>query len=100
MKDLFRQAQQLQARLAQVQQELENKTVEVEVGGGVVKIVINGQQKVQQLKLSPQAVDPADIELLEDLLVAAMNEAVARSQEMAQKDLAAVTGGLKLPGLP
>lgn len=100
MKDLFRQAQQLQARLAQMQQELGNKTIEVEVGGGAVKIVINGQQKVQQLKLSPQAVDPADIELLEDLLVAAMNEALARSQEMAQKDLAAVTGGLKLPGLP
>ncbi len=100
MKDLFRQAQQLQARMAQVQQDLEHKTVEVEVGGGAVKIVINGQQKVQQLKLSPQAVDTADIELLEDLLVAAMNEAVARSQEMAQKDLAAVTGGLKLPGLP
>ena len=100
MNKLFmRQAKELQAKLAKAQEELEDTTLEASAGGGAVTITINGQQKVQSVKISPEAVDPQDIELLEDLILTAMNEAVKKSQELAQERLGALTGGLKIPGL-
>ena len=86
----------LEAKLAKAQQELEQATVEASAGGGAVKIVITGQQKVQKVTISPEAVDPAAIDLLEDLVLTAVNDAIARSQELAQKKLSSATG-LKLP---
>lgn len=95
---MMRQARELEAKLAKAQQELEQATVEASAGGGAVKIVMNGQQKVQKVSISPEAVDPSAIDLLEDLVQTAVNEAVARSQELAQKKLSSLTG-LRLPGL-
>jgi DNA-binding YbaB/EbfC family protein len=100
MNKLFmRQAKELQAKLAKAQEELEDATLEASAGGGAVTITINGQQKVQSVKISPEAVDSQDVELLEDLILTAMNEAVRKSQELAQERLGSLTGGLKIPGL-
>lgn len=98
-KNLMRQAQQLQARLAKVQEELESETVEATSGGGVVKVVINGKLKVLSVKISPEAVKAEEVDLLEDLVMAAVNEAVDKAQEMASRRLSAVAGGLKFPGM-
>ena len=98
-KHMMRQAQELQARLAKAQQELNNATVEASSGGGAIKITINGQQQIQSVKISPEVVNPDDIELLEDLVLTAVNEATTKSQELAAKHLGGITGGLKIPGL-
>lgn len=94
---LMRQAQQLQGKLEKIQQELEKATVEASSGGGAVTVVMTGQQQVQSVKISPEAVD--DIEMLQDLVLTAMNEAVKKSKELAADRLGALTGGLKIPGL-
>ena len=98
-KFILRQAQQLQTKLAEAQQELENATLEASSGGGVVKVTINGQQKIQSVKISPEVVNPDDVELLEDLVLTAVSEAVAKSQQLAAEHLGELTGGLKIPGL-
>jgi DNA-binding YbaB/EbfC family protein len=99
MNKFVRQAQQLQAKLEKAQQELEQTTVEATSGGGAVKVVITGQQKVESVKISPEVVDANDIEMLEDLVLSAVNEAIRQSQELAASRLGAITGGLKIPGL-
>ena len=96
---MLRQAQELQARLAKAQEELANATVEGSAGGGAVKIVMNGHQEVQSVKISPEAVDPQDVALLEDMVLAAFKDAFAKAQDLAQKRMASITGGLKIPGL-
>jgi DNA-binding YbaB/EbfC family protein len=98
-KHLIRQAKELQAKLAKAQEELGNAQVEASAGGGAVTIVIDGHQKVQSVKISPEAVDLQDIGLLEDLVLAAVNEAIKKSQELAQDRLGELTGGFKIPGL-
>jgi len=98
-KFMLQQAQKLQAKLAKAQEELNNLTVEASSGGGAVKVTINGQQKIQSVKISPEVVNPDDVELLEDLVLTAVSEAVAKSQEAAAKHLGGLTGGLKIPGL-
>jgi DNA-binding YbaB/EbfC family protein len=98
-KRLLRQAQQLQARLAKAQEELGDMTVEATSGGGAVRVVIDGRQKVHSVEISPEVISAEDAELLQDLVMAAMNEAVAKSQELANKHLGSVTGGLNIPGL-
>ncbi len=89
---------QMQARMAKIQEELNNETVQASAGGAV-KVVMNGHQVVQSIKIDPSAVDPEDVEMLEDLIVAAVNEAVTKSKELAAKRLGALTGGMKIPGL-
>ncbi len=96
---MFQQAQKLQAKLAKAQEELSNITLEASSGGGAVKVTINGQQKIQSVKISPEVVNPDDVELLEDLVLTAVNEAIAKSQEAASEQLGGLTGGLKIPGL-
>ncbi len=96
---ISRQAQKLQEKLAKIQEELANATVEASCGGGAVTIVMSGNQRVKAVKISPDAVDPEDIGLLEDLVMTAVNEAIERSQELAQSRLNEITGGLKIPGL-
>jgi len=98
-KFMIQQAQQLQAKLAKAQQELGDITVEASSGGGAVNVVINGQQKIQSVKISPEVVNSDDVELLEDLVLTAVSEAIAQSQELAAKHLGELTGGLKIPGL-
>jgi DNA-binding YbaB/EbfC family protein len=95
----IRQAQELQAKLAKAQEELAQATIEVSSGGGAVKVTVNGQQEVQSVKISPEAINPDDVELLEDLILAAVNEAMSKSKELAAERLGKITGGLKIPGL-
>jgi nucleoid-associated protein EbfC len=90
---------EMQARLAKMQEELGEQTVEATAGGGAVKVVMSGHQQVKSVVLDPAAVDPDDVEMLQDLIAAAVNEAVAKSQELATKRLGSLTGGLKIPGL-
>ncbi len=99
MNRFMRQAQELQAKLAKAQEELGNIIVEVSSGGGAVKITINGKQEIQSVKISAEVVNPDDIELMEDLVLAAVREAITKSQEMASKRLGGLTGGLNIPGL-
>ena len=95
----LKQAKQLQAKLAKAQEELAQATVEASSGGGAVTIIMSGNQTVKEVKISPDAVDTEDIQLLEDLVMTAVNEAIGRSQELAQSRLGEVTGGLNIPGL-
>lgn len=95
----LRQAQQLQAKLEKAQEELEKTTVEASSGGGAVTVVITGQQRVVSVKISAEVVDSEDVELLEDLVLTAVNEAMRKSQELAASRLGKLTGGLKIPGL-
>lgn len=96
---MLRQAQQLQAKLAKIQDDLENEVVSGTAGGGVVKASVTGKLKVKSIEISPEAVDPKDVELLNDLVLAAINDALDKAQELAQSRLGAITGGMNIPGL-
>ena len=96
---MMRQVQQLQAKMVKAQQELAEVSLEVTSGGGVVKVTVTGQQVIQAIKISPEVVNPEDVELLEDLVLAAVSEALTKSQQMASERLEGLTGGLNLPGL-
>ena len=98
-KFIMRQAQELQAKLAKAQQELENVTLEVSSGGGAVTVTVNGQQEIQSVKISPEVVNPEDVEMLEDMVLTAVSEALVKSQEAAAGKLGGLTGGFKIPGL-
>lgn len=98
-RQLMRQAQQLQAALVKAEQELESATVDASAGGGAVKVVVTGKGVVKSVKIDPQVVDPKDVAMLEELVLAAVNEGQQKAQEMAQKRMSALTGGMKLPGL-
>ena len=93
------QLQKLQEEFAKTQDRLGDETVEVTVGGGMVKAVMTGQQKLLSITISPDAVDPDDVEMLQDMILAAINEAVEKSQGMAAEKMGALTGGLRIPGL-
>lgn len=102
MKDLgklMKQAQQMQERLAEMQARLAEKTVETASGGGMVTIVMNGKHEVVSLKIDPEVVNPSDVEMLEDLVMAAFNEARAKVDDMVRSEMSALTGGLPIPGL-
>ena len=98
-KFMMQQAQKLQSQLVKAQEELGNITVEASSGGGAVKVTVSGQQKIQSVKISPEVVNPEDVELLEDLVLTAVSEAITKSQEAAAEHLGGLTGGLKIPGL-
>ncbi|HEX2923681.1 MAG TPA: YbaB/EbfC family nucleoid-associated protein [Chloroflexota bacterium] len=95
----MRLLQQMQEKLLKAQEELGNEVVEGTAGGGAVKIAMTGHQKVQSVTIDPEVVDPEDVEMLQDLVAAAINEAVSKSHELATKRLGSVTGGMKIPGL-
>jgi nucleoid-associated protein EbfC len=90
---------QMQARLNKIQEELEAKTVEASAGGGAVTVVVTGQLRVKSVTIDPEVVDPEDVEMLQDLVTAATNEALGKAQELATQQLSALTGGLKIPGM-
>ncbi len=98
-KRMMQQAQELQARLAKAQEELAEATVEATAGGGAVTVIVTGQQQVKSIKIAPEAINPDDVEMLEDLVLAAINEGLAKSQELAAERMHQVTGGLNIPGL-
>jgi hypothetical protein len=98
-KFMMQQAQKLQAQLLKAQEELAILTVEGSSGGGAVKVIMNGQQQVQSVKISPEVVNPQEVEMLEDLVLSAVTDASAKAQEAASKKMGGLTGGLKIPGL-
>jgi len=97
--NIMKQAQQMQQRIARVQQELEGREVEATSGGGMVTAVVTGKMQLINLKIEKDVVDPEDIEMLQDLISAAINEALKKSQEMMQEEMSKVTGGMNLPGM-
>ena len=99
MQGILRQAQQMQERLARLQEELAGKTVEASAGGGMVTVVVNGRQEVVSVRIEKEVVSPEDVELLQDLVAGAMNEAISRSRKMMAEEMAKITGGMNLPGL-
>jgi len=96
---MLRQAQQMQAQMAKIQEELTEARTEATAGGGVVKVTIIGGSKVESIEIAPEVVDPEDIEMLQDLVMAAVNEAMDTAQAEAAKKMSAITGGLNIPGL-
>ena len=97
--NIMKQAQQMQQRIARMQQELEGREVEASAGGGMVTAVVSGKMQLLSLKIEKDVVDPEDVEMLQDLVTAAVNEALKKSQEMMQQEMGKVTGGMNLPGL-
>ncbi len=98
MGNMMKQVQKMQQEMARLQAELEEKTVESSAGGGAVTVVATGKKELKEIKIKPQAVDADDIEMLEDLIIAAVNEALRKAEEMVSGEMAKITGGLNIPG--
>ena len=99
MGKMMKQAQQLQSRMLKLQEELAEKTVETTSGGGMVKVIANGKQQVVSIQIEKEVVDPDDLEMLQDLILAAINDALIKSQEMVSGEMSKLTGGMNIPGL-
>jgi len=97
MAGMMKKVQKLQAEMGKLQEELKGRTLEVSTGGGAVKVVITGEKKIQSIKIAPSAVDPEDVEMLEDLVAAAVNEAINKVDDMMSQEMGKLTGGLNLP---
>lgn len=98
MQKLMKQAQKMQSDMAKLQEELKDMTVEAAAGGGMVQAVANGKQEILSIKINPEIVDPEDVEMLEDMVLAAVKEALRLSQEMASAEMQKITGGMNIPG--
>ena len=96
---MMKQAQQIQKQMMRLQEELEAATVEATVGGGAVKAVVSGKMKVESITIDPDAVSPDDVEMLQDLVLAAVNEGLDKAQQMASEKMGALTGGMNIPGM-
>jgi DNA-binding YbaB/EbfC family protein len=99
MGNMMKQAQKLQAKMLRMQEELAEKTIEATAGGGMVKVVANGKQQIVSIQIEKEVVDPDDVDMLQDLVMAAVNDALTKSQEMVSTEMAKLTGGLSIPGL-
>ncbi len=99
MNQMMKQAKKLQEEITRKQAELQDTIIETSVGGGAINIKINGRQQFQEITIKPEAVDPDDVEMLQDLILAAVNEAVKQSQDMVSGEMAKLTGGFNIPGL-
>jgi len=97
--NLLKQAQEMHTKIAQLQEEMAGKTVEASSGGGMVNIVMNGKQEVISIRIDPEVVNREEIDMLQDLIAAAMNEAIRKSHEMMTEEMKKITGGLSIPGL-
>ena len=96
---MMKQAQQLQSKMLKLQEELAEKTVETSAGGGMVKVVANGKQQLVSIQIEQEVVDPDDVEMLQDLILAAVNDALTKAQEMVSGEMNKLTGGMNIPGL-
>jgi DNA-binding YbaB/EbfC family protein len=96
---MMKQAQQLQSKMLKLQEEMAKKTVETTSGGGMVKVVANGRQQLVSIQIEKEVVDPDDLEMLQDLILAAINDALIKSQEMVSGEMSKLTGGMNIPGL-
>ena len=99
MGNLMKQAQKLQAKMLKLQEELAGRTVETTSGGGMVKVVANGKQQVVSIEIEKEVVDPDDVDMLQDLILAAVNDALAKSQDMVSSEMSQLTGGMNIPGM-
>ena len=99
MGNMMKQAQKLQAKMMKMQEELGSKTVEASSGGGMVRVVANGKQQIVSIEIEKEVVDPEDVEMLQDLALAAVNDALSKSQEMVSAEMGKLTGGMNIPGL-
>ncbi len=97
---MMKQVQKMQADMAKIQEDLANEVVEASAGGGMVTVQVTGSVEIKSIKIDPAAVDPDDVEMLEDMIMAATNEALRSAQELANKKLGGITAGLNIPGLP
>jgi len=97
--NIMKQAKKIQEKIAQLQTELESKTVEASAGGGMVTVVVNGKFEVLSLKIEKEVVNPEDVDMLQDLIMAAVNEGIRKAQEMATAEMSKITGGFNIPGL-
>jgi len=99
MQQMMKQVKKMQEQMLKTQEELANKTVEGTAGGGVVTVSVSGQKKVTSIVIKPEAVDPDDVEMLQDLVLTAVNDAMAKAEELANKEMSRLTGGMNIPGL-
>ena len=99
MNSLMKQAQKMQKQMAEMQEDLSKKSLEVSSGGGAIKVTINGEKQITELAISPDAVDPDDIEMLQDLVMTAVNEAIRQMDEAVNNQMSKITGGVSMPGL-
>jgi len=97
--NIMKQAKKMQEKIGRLQAELETKTIEAQSGGGMVRVIVNGKFEIVSLKIEKDVVNPEDIEMLQDLITAAVNEGIRKSQEMASSEMAKITGGLGIPGM-
>jgi DNA-binding YbaB/EbfC family protein len=97
--NIMKQAKKIQEKIAQMQAELETKTVEASAGGGMVAVVVNGKFEILSLKVDKEVVNPEDVEMLQDLIIAAVNEGVRKAQEMTASEMSKITGGFNIPGM-
>jgi len=100
MGNIMKQAQQFQAKMAKLQEELGDRTIEATSGGGMVTVTANGRQEIVSIRIDPEVVDPGDVEMLQDLVQAAVNDALNRAKEMANEEMGKLTSGLNLPNIP
>ena len=100
MGNLMKQAQQFQTKMAKLQEELGQRTVEASAGGGMVTVIVNGQQEIVSIKIDQEVVDPEDVEMLQDLILAAVNDGLKRAKNMVNEEMGKLTGGLNLPNIP
>jgi DNA-binding YbaB/EbfC family protein len=96
---MMKQAQKMQAKMADMQEELKSETLEASAGGGMVRVVITGDMIIRELAIDPAAIDPDDVEMLQDMIAAAVNEAIRSAQELASRRMGEITGGMNVPGL-
>lgn len=99
MGNLMKQAQKMQQDMAKIQEELEEKTVEASAGGGTVTVIATGKKAIKEINIKPEVVDPDDVEMLQDLVLAAINEALRKADEMADSEMNKLTGGMGMPGM-
>ncbi len=99
MGNMMKQAQKLQAKMTKLQEELAEKTIEGSAGGGMVRVVADGKQQIREIIIEKEVVDPEDVEMLQDLVMAAANDALSKAQQMASDEMGKLTGGLNIPGL-
>ena len=100
MNKMMKQVQKMQADMAKLQEELEEKTVEATAGGGAVKVVANGKNEILEIEIDPDILDPEDVEMVQDIIMAACNEALRNAQELVNQEMSKVTGKMNIPGMP
>ena len=99
MQGMMKKVQKMQAEMLKMQEELKTRTVETTVGGGALTIVANGKKEIESINIKPEALDPDDVEMLQDMIVSGVNEAMRKIDEMTEREMSNITGGMKLPGM-